>query len=332
MPKVRPVPFEQSVAEFRCLYRAVTSEILDALDRIEPHVISTQQLREWGDRLLRGERVPGPSFVLWLGSDVRASWLVALVTGFLGKYENWEVPTGPAKDETRRIVDALGDAWPTTQLCGYAYLHICFDLPVVVGERFDLYEPQGLSRGTAAETYRGLDDALMAAFENAEGLRHPRLRRLRVMRHFAYWALMLRRDAWMLAETYADLPVGARRDEFEKALCGAVANAVEEASTAKWKIWKLLPNLPAPRWLPALLVPLSSCGGAFELSGAGDSLSVVVAILALGFLFFRWLVSAFSIAQVNFLSRELRAQLAGLPLQRSNPSTGDIPTEPTEHS
>jgi hypothetical protein len=226
-------PFKDAASGFRELYNVVTWEM--------------QRFRD----------------VSLAGQVANQRWLDDLIAGFEARYQTWNPP--PTEQQGGEIVKALRvkGVKDVARLCGFAYLHICLDLPVVISQ--SLPRP-AVGLGDARSIYLRLGPVLEDVYADTikEG-RNPGVHVLmryaariepQAMRVMGYWVIMLRTAAWMHADNHRDLPP-AQQADYELELARALRQAVDKALKLKWY-----------RMLSALPVPVISIVGAVWVVGA----------------------------------------------------------------
>ena len=218
------IPFQKAVSDFRNLYDGVTTAMLN-------HAL----------------KLRGPNELIWL---------IWLINEFEQRYLKWETTVNA--NEGSRVIALLraNDVDRVTRLCGFAYLHICLDLPVVISRSLPnpfASKPLTLSSSTARRLYLALGPVLEAVYKNGMSagaipvtpyrvadwlVRHVSARiDPEVFRVLAYWVIMLRTASWLHADTHREL---SKTDQvqYESALAACIETAVDKAK--KTSFWKVL--------------------------------------------------------------------------------------------
>ncbi len=314
------ISFRAAARGFKGLYEDVTRQIRRYRDA---RLTSSDWVSEFELEVelhTDSDRRPRPA-ILWPPLACEGDWVTYLVVGFWERYWGWENPTGPERDEVAAIVDTLRrrSTRPVTRVCGFAYLHICLDLPVVLCRSFSAI-PSAVSRRRARRIYRDLDGTLERAFREHRFawcdsptlglLTALGLFRLRARSYFVHWALLLRSDAWFHAEVLDDIATAPARERYVTGLAGALRVAVEEA--ARVRFWNVIPTLSKPS-LALLALQLAACGG--TASGAAEPmlgpLASWVVVIGLSLLLVHRVLEDWILAEIELVGRTVRRHVAG---------------------
>lgn len=314
------ISFRAAARGFKGLYEEVTRQIRTYRDRRLASSDWVSELELQVELHTDLDRRPRPR-ISWPPLSSEGDWVTYLVVGFWERYWGWEHPCGPGREHVEAIVETLRrrSTRPVTRVCGFAYLHICLDLPVVLSRSF-YWIPSVLSRGRARRIYRELDEPLEVAFlehrfawrdsPTLGALAALGLFRLRARRYFVNWALLLRSDAWFHAEALDDIATEAARERYVVGLAGALRAAVEEAAGVRF--WNLIPSLSKPSFA-TLALQLAACGGA--ATGATEPilgpLASWLVVGGLSLLLVHRLLEDWILAEIELVGRSVRRHVAG---------------------
>lgn len=281
-------PFNEAVKDFRGLYNRVT-----------------EAMEEYRDRDLTN-------------AHAERRWLTDLIVGFENRYQRWG--HAPTKREGGEVISALlaEDAGRLARMCGFAYLHVCLDLPVVISRslpRQGIGPKHDLSIGEARKLYLALGPILETVYEkyiesrnwlSVFGLlRGAAWIDRRAIRALGYWVIMLRTAAWLHADSHREAQTPKKQTDYELDLVKRLGDGVKAALKLRW--WQVLSALPIPILASTTLLLLGALlqlhpVTAFAANTILDSVSlfelVIVAVVVL-FLLPMPLIGRLQVAYVN---------------------------------
>jgi hypothetical protein len=203
-------------------------------------------------------------------------WLTSLIVGFYSRFVRWP------SDETEYLSQLYRQNWETFTLSGHAYLHVSFDLAVVIAET--LREQQAHSdnplesQARAAEIYlaleKGFRDAVRSNWDKPPLVKFLLWRPFEFDSLFLAWLIQLRNSAWIHALKLSAAPDDRHRRALKLRLHAAVLSKLEDALTQSWP-WSKIFGLSAPG---ALAAWGSAAGATLPLGIAMSAFSLPLAI------------------------------------------------------
>lgn len=249
------------------------------------------------------------SYLFWKPHD---EWLGYLIDEFDNRYKRWN-----KMGSSQQIVDTIGTGKPLMKLCGFAYLHIAVDLPIVIANSLPkipinrndarlLYLRLGLELADVYKEYRySISDGLPLYLANRCGLFHTK-----PMEAFAYWVVMLRTVAWVYGEYLSE---SSNRSKAETTLQRNVLTAIQNATKGNWLA--ILANLHAP--VLGLMFAFLGCSWILpndEIQSVTVLTKPLLVFFALVFAWFSLILHhALAVARINHLGRAIYRVICEIP-------------------
>lgn len=258
-PRTRLPPMDLHLAEltsrFGAVYRAVSIRLSQYVSR----------------SLLLGRATPRS-----------LAWYADLIPLFFREFKQWERPRHP------EIAAYLGifhqkKIPPLVRLAAHVYLHIAFDLPIVISEQLPPLSPTELLQ--CQLLHQGATPAFREALRDSRRVFGWPERLLRILPFYdsavatlTQWALALRATAWIHAEIMAS-PY-SNRGHLRNRLARAVRLAAEEIQ-AKMppdppSIWpQVLALTPGGKWVAATIALAIASGALFSGRAAARQVKAI---------------------------------------------------------
>lgn len=231
-------------------------------------------------------------------------WLSNLIAGFQERFDNW--PT----HEIEYLEALYGQNWDTFTVAGHAYLHVSYDLPIVIADSLlgqAASQKALVSTVRASEIYlsleKGFKDAVHSDWEKPFLVKLFLWRRLEFDTVFLAWLVHLRNGAWIHASQIASSS-DSDRSELREALHERVQQKLARALEQTWP-WSRIFGLSSPgaltAWGAAAVVGLPLA------MGVGALTESVTAIVGGEFVFPFVIRSIFGLFEMFYVQRLMAA-------------------------